>query len=268
MLVRLVQLCTTNQKNKNLQVILEHLKTVSVKEGELICLPENSLFMRATRKDPVESFLLDSIEIKTLQKWSADKKVYLHLGAIPLEVDGNIFNSSIRILPTGEVVAGYQKIHLFDVDVEGQTSIRESDTFTAGDKTSTFIFEGWKLGESICYDLRFSALYLKYAQESVDAILAPSSFLALTGSAHWEILLRARAIETQSYIIAPAQGGVHMGLHRTWGHSMVIDPWGEIIAEIKTESDLPQSVLVELDKAKIESVRKQIPLHLHRKPIV
>lgn len=268
MRVHVVQLCTTNDKTKNLKLLLEHLNSLDLRPQDLICLPENSLFMRATREDPVESFKLTDKEILQLSEWCTQKNVCLHLGAIPLEINGKIYNSSLRITSDGSVINDYQKIHLFDVDVAGQKSIRESDTFTAGVKASIFTHADWKIGQTICYDLRFPALYLKYAIENVDAILVPSSFLYVTGKAHWEILLRARAIETQAYIIAPAQGGVHMGLHRTWGRSMVVDPWGEIVAEITTESDLPQSVLVELDKGKIQSIRQQIPLHNHRKPIV
>ncbi|MCB0348777.1 MAG: carbon-nitrogen hydrolase family protein [Bdellovibrionales bacterium] len=268
MLIRLVQMCTTNSKTKNINNIIDHLNSQNVSIGEMICFPENSLFLRATRKDPVETFTLNDPEIGLLKDWCVNKQVFMHLGAIPLAIDNKVYNASVRISMDGKIESQYKKIHLFDVDVEGQVSIRESDTYTAGTKESIFTYDGWKIGESICYDLRFPALYLSYAQKEVDAIMVPSSFLHVTGKAHWEVLLRARAIETQSYIIAPAQGGVHMGLHRTWGHSMVVDPWGEIIAEIKTETDLPQSVVVELDKSKIESVRKQIPLRLHRKPIV
>jgi predicted amidohydrolase len=268
MRVHVVQLCSTNDKSKNLKLLLEHLNSLSLQPNDLICLPENSLFMRATREDPVDFFKIDDPEIFALSNWCKQKNVSLHLGAIPLQTNTKVYNSSLRILADGSIVNDYQKIHLFDVDVTGQKSIRESDTFTAGVKASIFTHNDWKVGQTICYDLRFSALYMKYAEAHVDAILVPSSFLYVTGKAHWEILLRARAIETQAYIIAPAQGGVHMGLHRTWGRSMVVDPWGEIVAEITTESQVPQSILVEIDKGKILSTRSQIPLHNHRKPIV
>lgn len=262
-----LQTCSVNHKKTNIQKILAHLKSISFKEKEMIFLPENSLFMRGSQAEKVDAFRLDDPELRELQEFCKEKKVFLHLGAIPVVEKEKIYNASVYIKPNGEMLCSYKKIHLFDVDVNEEKSIRESDAYTAGKDSSVFEYLGWSFGQSICYDLRFSNLYLIYAKQQVDAILVPSAFLYTTGKAHWETLLRARAIETQSYVIAAAQGGDHMGGQKTWGHSMVVSPWGEVLAEIKEVSEDVQSLRLSLDKTKIEEVRKQIPMYLHRKDI-
>jgi len=161
----------------------------------------------------------------------------------------------------------YRKIHLFDVDVVGQKPVRESDVFARGTETSVFEIKGWKFGSSICYDVRFPELYLRYAREEVDAILVPAAFLTTTGRAHWEILLRARAIESQAYVLAAAQGGTHQGIkggtRETHGHSMIVDPWGLIVEEIQDSSEV-RVARATLKVDRIEAVRRQIPMKNHR----
>ncbi|NJM10425.1 MAG: hypothetical protein HC883_06135 [Bdellovibrionaceae bacterium] len=158
----------------------------------------------------------------------------------------------------------YTKVHLFDVDVEGAPPVRESELFVNGDHPAILDFHGWKIGLSICYDLRFAELYLNYAQ-AVDLILVPSAFLVPTGEAHWHTLLRARAIEAQAYVAAPAQGGEHGSgdqFRSTYGHSLVVDPWGRVVVDMKLETGLQT---VELVREAIEKVRRQIPMKSHRR---
>ena len=157
-------------------------------------------------------------------------------------------------------------MHLFDVDVKGHVAVKESEDYQRGLKPCVKNFLDWKIGLSICYDLRFSELYSYYASKQVDLIVVPSAFLVPTGRAHWHVLLRARAIECQAYVVAPAQCGAHMGLNKdkrySFGHSLIIDPWGEIVCE--AGGAIPEVLQADLDKASILRVREQIPMQQHR----
>ncbi|MBY0384530.1 carbon-nitrogen hydrolase family protein, partial [bacterium] len=181
--------------------------------------------------------------------------------------------ASVLIDPSGQKKIVYRKIHLFDVNVQGRV-VRESDSFCAGSEEAIVDIKGWRVGLTICYDLRFAELFVKYHKQQVDLVLVPSSFLVPTGRSHWQTLLRARAIETQSYVAAPAQVGVHKSVvapslseRQTWGESLVVGPWGEILAA-SSSFDQPLSlkpILLELDKEQLQKVRAQIPLLQHRR---
>jgi predicted amidohydrolase len=150
---------------------------------------------------------------------------------------------------------------LFDIQLAGQEAIRESDEFNHGDGPSILDIKGWKWGLSICYDLRFSELYSKYAHQAVDIISVPAAFLVPTGEAHWHTLLRARAIESQAFVVASAQSGSHKGIRETYGHSLIVNPWGAILLDMTT---VGVSVM-ELKKSDIKRVREQIPMSSHRR---
>ncbi|MEQ1723150.1 MAG: nitrilase-related carbon-nitrogen hydrolase, partial [Pseudobdellovibrio sp.] len=184
-----------------------------------------------------------------------------------IKEDGKVFNASFMIDKSGNTELLYRKIHLFDIELAGQKPIRESDCFAYGSEPSIFNIVDFKVGSSICYDLRFSELYSVYANAEVDIILVPSAFLVKTGQAHWESLLRARAIESQCYVVASAQAGEHKsaeGGHKreTYGHSMLIDPWGRIQTVLPAGSGV---VFAELEHKEISLVRQQIPMRSHRK---
>ena len=177
------------------------------------------------------------------------------------------YNASILIDPVHGLSVVYKKIHLFDIELAGQKAIRESDSFAHGLWPSVWSYEGLLFGSSICYDVRFAELYSKYAKQEVDVIVIPSAFLVPTGRAHWEPLLRARAIESQAYVLAPAQCGLHQSKHHdgareTYGHSMIIDPWGEILSLKESGVGL---IYADLNTERVRSVRKQIPMKNHRK---
>lgn len=268
--IAVCEMTSVNDVEKNLVQIQNLLKEVEAKGAvDLVCFPENSLFFKIGDKK-IQSLSLNHAHLKTLAQWCGKNSSYIHLGALPLEIEGEVFNASVLIEPSGAISSPYQKIHLFDVDVVGAPSVRESDNFKHGANPSIFEVRGWRIGSSICYDLRFAELYSKYAREGVDLILIPSAFIVPTGKAHWEILLRARAIESQCYVAAAAQGGVHVspsGEQRsTWGHSMIVSPWGEIEAVCLGEADLSKRVLrATLSKEKVAKVREQIPMASHRK---
>ena len=200
---------------------------------------------------PIQSFLADA---------ARRHKVWVVGGTVPLECPdpGKVWNSSLVFDAAGQRVARYDKIHLFGFD-NGKERYEESRSIEAGSKPVSFDSPFGKVGLSVCYDLRFPELYRSYMP--VDLIFVPSAFTATTGKAHWEMLLRARAIENLAYVIAPAQGGLHANGRETHGHSMVIDPWGEILAEIASGEGI---AMAEIDPARRATLRSSLPALSHR----
>lgn len=233
---------------------------------DLICLPENALFMRVKEGERIKGISLTDEIFSQLSLLAQEFSFFIHVGSSPLLLDGHLYNSSVLVTPHGEVRPTYKKMHLFDIHLHGQKPVRESDIFRHGPAPSILDIFGWKIGESICYDLRFSELYAYYARKAVDMILIPSAFLVKTGEAHWHVLMRARAIESQAYVVASAQTGTHQGIaggmRQTFGHSMVVDPWGEIRAEASGDRGL---LIYECAKQRLEEVRRQIPMSDHRR---
>ena len=163
----------------------------------------------------------------------------------------------------GAIRARYDKMHLFDADVSGE-AYRESDLIRAGDTPKMTNIEGWNVGMSICYDLRFPELYQHYSAQGCHVLTVPSAFTVPTGKAHWKPLLRARAIENQCYVLAAGQWGTHPGGRRTWGHSMIVSPWGEVL-ESKKEGDAV--LIADMSCSVLESIRHQFPVLSHRRDI-
>ena len=176
--------------------------------------------------------------------------------AVPLP-DGRFANRSVLFGPEGRQVATYDKIHLFDADIAGLNAYRESATYAGGERAVTADLGEFTLGMSICYDMRFPKLYNALANAGATLIAVPAAFTVPTGQAHWHVLLRARAIETGSYVIAAAQGGMHDNGRATYGHSLVIDPWGRIIAEL--DHDQPGVLLAEIAPEAVADARGRIP---------
>jgi predicted amidohydrolase len=218
--------------------------------------------MRIKETDSVERFELSHSCFMWLGEWAKRLGTTIHLGSVPLVVNGRLYNSSVWIGEDGVAQAGYQKIHLFDIELQGQKPYRESSVFDRGTAGRLVDFKGWKIGESICYDVRFSELYSAYAYAQADLLLIPAAFLVETGKVHWEVLLRARAIESQCYVIASAQVGSHQSTkgkaeRNTYGHSMVIDPWGLVQADLGGLHSAPYFNRIALEG--IAMGRKQTP---------
>ncbi len=263
--IALTQMTSVDDLEENLKTIFLLLKKLSPEEVSAVFFPENCLFMRLKEGEKIEGIELNHFAFLKLSEWSVKNKTALHLGSVPIREKDSLFNGTVWINSHGEVSVSYRKIHLFDIQLENQKPIRESDIFSRGEGPKILNLNEWKLGQSICYDLRFSDLYHYYARQHVDAILIPSAFLVKTGQAHWDILMRARAIESQCYVIASAQAGLHKssrGQRETYGHSVVIDPWGTIIVEL---IDSPALQIVDLQKSRIQAVRTQIPMKNHRR---
>jgi deaminated glutathione amidase len=184
--------------------------------------------------------------------------VHLHLGSLAVALeDGKYANRSILFDPEGQIVASYDKIHLFDASLPGLRDYRESLTYRGGESAVVAEAGGVRFGMTICYDMRFPLLYHALAEAGAEVLAVPAAFTVPTGQAHWHTLLRARAIETGCYVIAAAQGGAHQNGRSTFGHSLIIDPWGTVLAEI--DGDEPGVIFADFERNRIEDVRGRVP---------
>jgi len=266
MKIGIAQLNSNDDIHKNFVEIKRIILEAEVEKPEVIFFPENSLFMRIDPNSEVTAISLENDMISELKDICAKTKINIHL-TTPILDDAKVYNASILIDSRHRAQIIYKKIHLFDIELAGQKPMKESDAFSAGKDPSVFNIKDFKLGSSICYDIRFAELYSVYAKANVDVILVPAAFLVKTGQVHWEVLLKARAIESQCYVVAPAQVGRHKSarselVRETFGHSMIINPWGEISA-IKKEG--VGIFFTELSHEVLHGVRKQIPMKNHRR---
>ena len=258
--VACVQMNSGPDIEENLKQAGQFIRDAARDECELIVTPENTDFMRMSSE----------LTLKTAQDATKhpgipffffffnDLKVTLLIGSMKVKVsDTHVANRSFLFRDTGQLVASYDKIHLFYLDLPNGESHRESEHVEAGNKAVVVNTPWKKLGMSICYDIRFPKLYRDLAQKGAEMIAVPAAFTAHTGEAHWETLLRARAIETGSFIIAPAQCGEHEGGRKTYGHSMIVGPWGQVLAE-KTE-DTPGVISRKIDFLDVVKARAAIP---------
>ena len=258
-----VQNCAINDTAKSLDQCVELVKQADARAADLICLPEfcahlhvdGKVFETGAETERNHRALATFCELaKSLKKW-------ILIGSIAVvDQAGAKRNRSLLIDDNGRIVNRYDKIHMFDVSLGDGEVYRESDTFQAGEQAVVAATPFAPIGLSICYDLRFAALYRLLAQNGARVLTVPAAFTHTTGKAHWQVLLRSRAIETGSFVIAPCQYGVH-GKARTYGHSLIIDPWGEILAE--GIEDGPDVIVAEIDLAKVELARSRIPALEH-----
>jgi len=203
--------------------------------------------------------------LQRVARIAREHKIFLHLGSLAVALpDGRFANRSVVFGADGTVLATYDKIHLFDATLPGLTAYRESATYAGGHRAVVTQADGMQVGLSICYDMRFPALYRTLAEGGAEVIAVPAAFTVPTGRAHWEVLLRARAIETGCFIIAAAQGGTHQNGRSTWGHSMIIDPWGEIISKI--DGDEPGVLFADIDLSKVKEAREKVPALANARP--
>lgn len=237
------------------------IREAAIAGARFIATPENTYRLDRDRERALAAAGPENgdPELAAWARTAQEHGVWLLLGSAAIATGhGKVFNRSLLYTPEGKVAARYDKINLFDVALGGGETYRESEAVEAGTQAIMAAGPlGAKIGLSICYDLRFPALYAAYAKAGAEVIAVPSAFTVPTGQAHWEILLRARAIETGAFIVAPAQGGRHEDGRATWGHSMIVDPWGRVQA--KLDHDEPGVLIADLDLDQVASARSKIP---------
>ena len=244
----------------NIAAASELVREAAAGGAAFIATPEMTHFMQRHPEPLREGVQMmdEDAGVAAFSDLAAELSVHLLIGSLAiLRGDGQIANRSLMFAPDGQLTAKYDKIHLFEAALSKSESYREADSYAAGETSVMTTAGDLSLGLSICYDLRFPALYGAYARAEVDLITAPAAFTVSTGEAHWETLLRARAIETGAYVIAPAQGGHHEDGRKTWGRSTIVAPWGEVVA--KLDNDTPGFICADIDKAKIAQARKRVP---------
>ncbi len=243
----------------------ELLQQAAEQGARLVLLPENFAFMGDD--DAARRAVAEMEEASHVLAFLGEQAARLHMsiigGSVLLRDSGSerLRNTSVAFSADGERLASYDKMHLFDVDLDGE-SYRESDLIRPGDAPIKTKAEDWKVGLSICYDIRFPELYRHYSAAGCELLAIPSAFTVPTGKAHWKTLLRARAIENQCYVLAAGQWGAHPGGRRTWGHSMIVGPWGEVMATLDEGDGV---IIADLSRIHLQAIRSQLPALKHRR---
>ncbi len=269
MTVAVIQMVSQSDVLANLASARRLLEEAAVGGARLAVLPEN--FSALGRRDSAEIGRNEALGRGPILPWlkqaARDLNLWIVAGTLPLppqgQPDAKVRACSLLVDERGEEVARYDKLHLFDVDVaDSRGRYRESDDYAHGQEVVVADTPVGRLGLTVCYDLRFPELYSELRKAGAELITAPSAFTAVTGAAHWEVLIRARAIETQCYVLAAAQGGTHPGPRETYGHAAIVDPWGRIVAE----RDQGEAVLLaERDSSEQASIRARMPVSSHRR---
>lgn len=264
--VALLQLCSGDQVRDNLAQIEQQIKQLNA-GVKLVMTPENALlFANAAAYREHAEQQGDGPLQQAVREMARRYGVWLLIGSMPLisrEDPQRITTSSLLFDNQGEIRARYDKMHMFDVDINDMHAhYRESDTYQHGQQLTVVDTPVGRLGMTICYDLRFPGLYQALRAQGAELISVPAAFTRLTGEAHWEILLRARAIENQCVILAPAQVGSHGATRRTWGHSMAVDGWGNVLVE---NADRVSALKVRVDTGALQTIRTQMPVMQHNR---
>lgn len=261
MKVSVIQHNPQDDLQTSLDTLYGHVRQAAEAGADLISLPEYYAYMGdGADLLGASGSWFDDINGKT-GELAKELGVAIHAGSIAEKREDGVYNTTVVHSPDGNELARYSKIHLFDIDLPNGESYRESDFICGGKDVATYDYKGWTIGCSICYDIRFPVLYRKLRDMGAELIMVPAAFTRETGRAHWEVLLRARAIETACYVAAPAQIFSHdNGNYHCYGHSLICDPWGNIIANA---SDKLGFVDAYLDKEYLAEVRQRIPVHRH-----
>jgi predicted amidohydrolase len=263
--VSIGQICSSEDVGENLRQIEDLVRRSADAGSDLLTLPENATQLAPELKRLSDAESMDGRQIQTLQEIAAKCGVAICLGSFAEKGpdDTHTYNTSVVIGSDGAVLGSYRKIHLFDVGVDKDTTFSESDSVAAGVPQPVVLeLGGWKLGLSICYDIRFPELYRGLSAAGAEVLLVPAAFTFRTGSAHWELLVRARAVENLCFVIATDQVGRHYGSRESWGHSMAVDPWGTVIAQIGEKAGLIQATL---HRSRLEETRASLPCLTHRR---
>ncbi len=264
--IALLQMRSGTEPEANVAFVCEQVREAARLGATLVVTPEMTTSLdrrpgmllaraRSQQEDP---------SVKALCTLARECRVDLLIGSMAIKLSADrLANRSLYLSATGEVIAHYDKIHLFDADLGEGQRYEESARFAAGTQAVLVPRAGYTLGMTVCYDMRFPALYRDLAQAGADILSIPSCYTVPTGEAHWHVLLRARAIETGCFVLAPAQHGVHEDGRETYGHSVVINPWGDVLAE---RAEGPGLLMCELDLSEVAQARRRLPSLQHARP--
>jgi deaminated glutathione amidase len=256
-----VQMCSGPDRARNLARATALVREAAARGARLIVLPEVMTWRGAREAEGENSEPIPGPTTEVMSSLARECNIYICMGSfLELSNTSRPYNTSCLFDPTGTLLASYRKIHLFDVDLPGKVSVRESDLRTPGTDVVTAATSLGTLGLSICYDLRFPELYRRLSLAGAEVLLVPSAFTFPTGSAHWEVLCRARAIENQCYLIAADQTGMSPHGHADWGDSLIVDPWGRVLARA---GDGEGIVSAEIDLDYLARVRRELPALTH-----
>ncbi len=248
---------------RNIEAACVLIDEAAGRGAQLVMTPEMTNIME-TDRERLRALVRGESEDEAIPAIAARARqhgIFILVGSLALKGEaGKIVNRSLLFDPIGRVAARYDKIHLFDVDLPGGVAIRESATYSSGGAATVVAIPLGRLGLTICYDVRFPAIYKYLALAGADFISVPSAFTKITGEAHWHVLLRARAIETGCFILAPAQGGLHECGRETYGASLAVSPWGEVLCEAGRE---PGIIMVNIDRREVDAARRRIPALHH-----
>jgi predicted amidohydrolase len=257
-----VQMTSTADTERNLAAAEGLVEEAASRGAALVGLPENFAYLRAEGQPVPEAQALDGPWVGRMSSLARRLKITLLLGSLPERVPGDVRvrNTSVLLGPDGRTLAVYRKIHLFDIDLPGMEHLKESRSVVPGDEVVLAEAPFGPMGLSICYDLRFPELYRELTRRGARILAVPSAFTERTGKAHWEVLLRARAIENLAYVLAPAQVGTHGPGRASHGQAMIVDPWGAVLAQAPEGEGL---ALAELDFPRQDRIRRELPALNH-----
>lgn len=263
--VAAVQMNSRDEKAANIETALALIDRAAGTGARLIALPEVWTYLGPSEGNYDAAEPLTGPTLSRVADRARRHGVYLHAGSVLERVEGDprLRNTSAVFGPDGSLIASYRKIHLFDVVLDGVATYQESETVAAGEEIVTFDIDGFTVGLATCYDLRFPELFRILALRGAEMIVLPAAFTMTTGKDHWEVLIRARAIENGLYMVAPAQIGEHPPGNWSYGRSLIVDPWGTVLA---TAPDAETVITAELDRNQVRKVRRQVPSLANRMP--
>jgi predicted amidohydrolase len=262
LMAAVVQMTSTADAERNLATAERLTAEAAARGAGFVALPENFAFLRSTGDPAPEPQAVDGPWVRRMAESARRHRLTLLLGSLPERSPdaGKVHNTSVLLGPDGAVLAVYRKIHLFDIDLPGLEHLKESREVAAGREVVVADAPFGPLGMTVCYDVRFPELYRALARRGARVMAVPSAFTDRTGKDHWEVLLRARAIENLAYVVAPAQVGVHGKGRASHGHALIVDPWGTVIAQVPDGEGI---ALAELDFGRQDRLRKELPALAH-----
>lgn len=261
-----VQMRSSEDVQENIREASALIREAKAKGASFIATPENTTLMATDGGAKLERNFTEEQDpaLPVFRALAQELNIWLMIGSLAIKVSPDkTANRSFLIDPKGAITKRYDKIHLFDVNLPSGESYRESATVAGGDQSALADLPWGKIGLSVCYDLRFPLLYRAMAKQGAFLFTVPSAFTETTGKAHWHVLLRARAIENGAFVVAPAQGGTHANGRKTYGHSLIVAPWGEVLAEAGTD---PGVIVADIDPAMAADARARIPNLQHDRP--